>query len=213
MGGSGTALLGPLPLAGGLPPNAAFASSSANRRRSVSCARAGAPSGLPSSPEKPAQQLENAKDDASFFAGIRDMHQGTVDEHKSLATTVADAIRHGEANVADADRVARAAQERAERIERREAVPSARDCECRRAAYPALRDNAVAKSGESLVQYLPEDYALADRWRCFDRAQAGDVFVHDLTVDATRFDEAQWKVLGASAESDKHCSGEFASGL
>jgi hypothetical protein len=86
MGGSGTALLGPLPLAGGLPPNAAFASSSA-KRRSVSCARAGAPSGLPSSPEKPAQQLENAKDDAGFFAGIRDMRQGTVDEHKSLATT------------------------------------------------------------------------------------------------------------------------------
>jgi hypothetical protein len=72
--------------------------------------------------EQRAVQLENAKDDASFFAGIRDMHQGPVDDHKSLATTVANAIRDGEASVADADRVARAAQERAERIEHGEDV-------------------------------------------------------------------------------------------
>jgi hypothetical protein len=61
------------------------------------------------------------------------MHRGTVDEHKSLATTVADAIHHGKASAADAERAAQAAQERAERIERGEDVagglgkPRARD--------------------------------------------------------------------------------------
>jgi hypothetical protein len=72
--------------------------------------------------EQRALQLENAKEDVKHFGAMRDMHQDTVDNHRSQAIRIADTIRHGEVIAADANRVAAAAQERAKRIERGEDV-------------------------------------------------------------------------------------------
>jgi hypothetical protein len=67
-------------------------------------------------------QLENAKADAEFWEGLHGAQSGTVEDHKRLAATVAASIAKGETAAADAAANAKAARERAERIERGENV-------------------------------------------------------------------------------------------
>ena len=77
---------------------------------------------MPTINDQRALQLENAKADAGFWAGLRDMHASTVQDHKGLIATAERAVAAGEAEAAKADAKAKASQECIERIEKGEDV-------------------------------------------------------------------------------------------
>jgi hypothetical protein len=68
-------------------------------------------------------QLENAKADASFWDGMVEMHNETIEGHKRLLEAATKAIAEGEAEKKKAADNAARAKDRAERIERGEDVP------------------------------------------------------------------------------------------
>jgi hypothetical protein len=72
--------------------------------------------------EQRALQLENAEADAQLWSGMRDMNAATAEDQKGLAATVAEAIRSGEAEAANADAHAKEAEHRVARIKRGEDV-------------------------------------------------------------------------------------------
>ena len=73
--------------------------------------------------EQRALQLENAETDEQFWSSLHDMHAGSVEGHKALATTVERAIAVERAGMADTAAKREAAKERRERLERGEDVP------------------------------------------------------------------------------------------
>jgi hypothetical protein len=73
--------------------------------------------------EQRALQLRNAEADEQFWTNIHDMHAGTVEGHKGLATTAERKIAEGEAEMAKAASHRDAAKERRERLQRGEDVP------------------------------------------------------------------------------------------
>jgi hypothetical protein len=73
--------------------------------------------------EQRALQLRNAESDEWFWSRIHDMHAGTVEEHKGLATTVERNVAEGEVEIAKVAVHRDAARERIERLRRGEDVP------------------------------------------------------------------------------------------
>jgi hypothetical protein len=73
--------------------------------------------------EQRALQLRNAEADEQFWTNIHDMHAGTVEGHKGLATTAERKVAEGEAEMAKAASHRDAAKERRERLQRGEDVP------------------------------------------------------------------------------------------
>jgi hypothetical protein len=70
-----------------------------------------------------AVQLSNTEADEHFWSRLRDMHQGTAEDHKQMLATVQRAIATAEAQAADCGAKAEAAKDRARRLRNGEAVP------------------------------------------------------------------------------------------
>jgi hypothetical protein len=68
-------------------------------------------------------QLENAKADVSFWGGLAEMHDATIEDHKRLIEIATKAIAKAEAAKKDAADNVTIAKDRVERIERGEDVP------------------------------------------------------------------------------------------
>jgi hypothetical protein len=73
--------------------------------------------------EQRALQLRNAESDERFWTGIHDMHAGTVDDHKGLASAAERKAVDGQAEMAKAAIQRDTAKDRRERLERGEDVP------------------------------------------------------------------------------------------
>jgi hypothetical protein len=69
-----------------------------------------------------ALQLENTEADARFWAGLRDMHQATADDHKQLAATIERTIATAAAGAEMSNANSEAAKDRVARIKRGESV-------------------------------------------------------------------------------------------
>jgi hypothetical protein len=72
--------------------------------------------------EQRALQLENAKADEQFWSNLHDVHAGTVEDHRGLARTVANAVAAGQAEMAKTAEARDAAKARRERLPRGEDV-------------------------------------------------------------------------------------------
>lgn len=73
--------------------------------------------------EQRALQLRNAEADEHFWSRIHDMHAGTVEDQKGLASTVERAVAQGQAEMAKAAEARDTAKARRERLERGEDAP------------------------------------------------------------------------------------------
>jgi hypothetical protein len=77
---------------------------------------------MPTTDEQRALQRENIEADEKFWAGLHDMHAGTVEDHKGLAATVESAIASGQAEMVKAAEARDDARARRERLDRGEDV-------------------------------------------------------------------------------------------
>lgn len=77
---------------------------------------------MPMTDEQRALQRENIEADEKFWAGLHDMHAGTVEDHKGLAATVESAIASGQAEMVKAAEARDDARARRERLDRGEDV-------------------------------------------------------------------------------------------
>jgi hypothetical protein len=73
--------------------------------------------------EQQAVKLENAKAEERLWSNIRDLHAGTVEDHKGLAAIVERKVAKGQVEMAKAATYRDAAKEKRERLERGEDVP------------------------------------------------------------------------------------------
>jgi hypothetical protein len=73
--------------------------------------------------EQQALQIENAEADELLWSRLHDMHAGTVEDHKGLAATVANAIATRTSAMTEAANNAAAAKQRVERLRKGESLP------------------------------------------------------------------------------------------
>jgi hypothetical protein len=67
-----------------------------------------------------------------------------------------------------------------------------------------VRVDPVSEFGQRLINAPPKGHAVCNRWRCRNRAEAGNVLVSNGTVDAMGLDQATLQAGGCLAKANEH---------